>query len=124
MAVAWPANVPDKFEQGSYGSNPQSAIIRTEMSTGYPKVRRRFTAISKYHNGSIIMTTTEKEAFETWFNSIGGYGTEEFTFSNPQDIASTITCRFVIDAGSKPYDVKPDGETGDWVISFDLEELP
>ena len=124
MAVAWPVTVPDKFEKGSYNYDPQGNILRTEMDAGYPKVRRRFTAISKYHTGMLILTTAEKEAFETWFYSTAGYGTEEFTFSNPQDVLSTIIARFVIENNSQPYSIKQDGDTLDWQVTFTIEELP
>lgn len=124
MAVAWPSTVPNKFDKGSYNYEPQSGIITSEMSTGYSKKRRRFTAVSKYHNGSIILTTAEKEDFETWFYSTAGFGTEDFIFPNPQNISVNITARFNNGTGEAPYTLQQDGDTLDWVLSFNLEELP
>lgn len=124
MSVAWPSTVPDTFDQGSYNYEPQSGVITSEMSTGYAKKRRRFTAISKYHSGSIILTTNEMEAFETWFYSIAGYGTEDFTFTDPRNLENTITARFYAGTGEASYTLKPDGDTVDWVLAFTIEELP
>lgn len=124
MAVAWPSTVPDKFDKGSYNYEPQSGVITSEMSTGYAKKRRRFTAISKYHSGSIILKTSEKEDFETWFYSTAGFGTEDFNFTDPQDLSSTIIARFYSGTGESPYTLKPDGDTLDWVLAFTIEELP
>lgn len=124
MAVAWPSSVPECFEKNSYNYRPQNALIRTDMDTGPPKVRRRFTAITKDHSGTIIMDTTEKESFETWFYTTAGFGSEEFTITNPQDDADTITCRFKSGNGEPLYNIKQNGGTLDWEIQFTMEELP
>lgn len=111
-----------------------SGIIRTNMDAGYPKIRRRFTAITSTMSVAFSMTKTQFDAFETWFaNSVTGisYGASKFYFPNPMWIPAgnetendrpNIVVRFKIEG--QPYTVVPDGETRDLIISFSIERMP
>lgn len=125
LPTDWPVELPKGFEADSYGSAPQSGVIRTEMSSGYAKVRRRFTAVITEHSGTMIMT---KEQFETYFVPFFkvtiDYGTIPFDFPNPLDGGDTeIEVRWLVEGGSPPYTWKQHGP-GTVSINFALEELP
>lgn len=123
MAVAWPPTLPKVFEQNSFGETPQTALIRTNMSTGPAKVRRRFTAVSRYWSGTMIMTNAELTAFKTFFETSLVYGSLSVDFPNQYDAgATTVEARF-LDEG-EPYSISPDGGTLDWQVSFRMEVLP
>ena len=122
MAIAW-GLTPRVFIQGSFSDTPQSGVTRTVMATGPAKVRKRFTAISNYWSGTMIMTKTELDAFITYFETTLGFGSLSMDF--PDQYAAgvtTVEARFQ-DEGT-PYSILPDGGTLDWKVSFTVEVLP
>lgn len=120
----WPTQLPQMFEAASYGFAPQSGVIRTSMDTGPDKVRRRFSAVTKVHSGSMIVSKTDLETyFFPFFHTTIVEGTLEFNFQDPLDDLSTIAVRFVTKVGKKPYAYKQ--YTPETVrLAFILEEIP
>lgn len=123
--ATWPATLPQSFEPGGWNYAPQSGVIRTQMDTGYPKVRKRFTAFTNEHSGTMIMSKTLYEGdFLTFFETTIAHGSLSFDFPNQfDDGATTVEVRWYIEGGSRPYSIKQRSpETVE--ISFALEELP
>lgn len=123
MTVAWPSTVPDDFQSSGYGYEAQSGVIRTNMDTGPAKVRRRFTAVTKNHKGSIVMTKTEFATWESWFEVSIAYGSLTFTMTNPLT-GSSMTCRMVVPSSGKAYSFVPESGTDRGVLSLEIEVLP
>jgi len=123
MAEAWSTSVPSSFQQNGFQYSVQPGIIRSDMETGPAKIRRRFTGVAHYYSGSIIMTKAEFETFESWFENTVAFGSLDFTFPDPFNLASNITVRFKIDNNS-PYTAVPEGNSSDLKVSFALEKMP
>lgn len=115
---AWPTSLPDCPQYFNYSSEVQSGIIRD--TSGYVNVRRRFTAVTRYHNMSMILTPTELETFIDFYGSLG-YGSKSFNAPYPADPIQTIKARF--DAG-KGYSLEYYNDTNLFLVSFIWEELP
>ena len=120
----WPSDLPQYFEADSYSYEPGGGIIRTDMETGPPKVRRRFTAVYPIHRGAMIMT---RDQFTTYFQSfvdttVSG-GSTTFDFPYPLDDGDTdIEARFLVLTGQSPYSVVP-FQSDSLMVSFALEEI-
>jgi hypothetical protein len=141
MIVAWPETLPRYVDREGFQYTPNSGIIRTDMDAGIPKVRRRFTAVTKDYQVSMSMSQSQFETFEMFFEnppdhiSLPGimFGSVRFYFPNPiwsagigetEDDRPNIVCRLKIETGGNPYSVSPDGDTVDWKIRFVMEVLP
>lgn len=118
--AAWSSLVPDTFQRDGFSNTLQSGLIRTDMETGNAKQRRRFTATTRTFAGNIIMTTAELAYFETWFDTVVFGGALAFDFPHPVT-GTTTEMRF---KHQDPiYQIDPDGDTGDWRVSFTLEVI-
>ena len=119
----WSSFVPYRFQQGSFSYSQQSGLIRSTTDTGLPKQRRRFTALVKEFSVNIIMTTLEFSYFEAWFNNTIAYGGLPFNFPDPFSGYSTnVIARFK--SADEIYTATPNGDSGDWQVSFTLEVVP
>jgi len=124
-SIDWTSTLPQAYEKGSFSSNLQGNILRTDMDAGLSKVRRLYTAVADDYTGNMVFTGTQKITFEAFFKSSLGYGINTFNFPCPFDSgATTVEVRFKIDTKSSPYTVSPHGETQDWVINLNLEVVP
>ena len=123
MAILWPGTLPQLPLHDGYSKREQSGLIRDEETNAYIGVRRRFTATSKYHDYSMVLTKSQLEIFIDFFENIIGYGSLKFDIRNPVDFGGTMTCRILIGDDS-PYTVNYDENTLDYLINFILEELP
>jgi len=118
MAEAWNTNVPTTFQKPSYDRDRQDGMIRTSMSTGDAKTRRRFTAVTKTHFGEIIMTLSQFNTFESWFENTISFGALTFMFPDPLSGVST-EMRF-----AKPYTFKQHADTQDISVKVAFEVKP
>ena len=122
MAESWPVGVPSSFEASGFGYDADSGILRTDMDSGPPKVRRRFTSVSKNMKGTIIMTQAQFQLWEYWFEDVIAFGALSFVMPDPVH-GSNMTVRIVAGKGSKPYSWTQSGAT-DVALSFTIEKLP
>ena len=115
---SWPSTVPFFKGHGNLSrSGPVDAVIRTNMSAGPAKVRRRFTAAPRNFTGiTPFLTKTQLATFETFFEVTLQMGALSFTATDPLDCTEK-TFRFV---GS--YNVSPSGRA--FRVSAELEILP
>ena len=119
----WPVSLPQSFLQRTYKKSHGSNVIQTKMSVGPPKSRRRATTAVTYHSGSMSMTSSQLDAFETFFWSTIAGGSIDFDFPKPTNLATDIEVYWDND-GDEPYNVSPDGETLDWLVTVKLREIP
>ena len=119
--ATWPATLPQSFEAKSWNTQPNTGVISTNMDAGPVKTRQRFTAVSNFHTGDMIMTKTLYDGdFLTFFNTTIAQGSIEFDFPDPLG-GGTIVVRWV--TGDRPYRVRQFSPT-DIRISFALEQVP
>ena len=119
--MAWPLSLPQN--PSSVTSSPQSVALSTPMSTGYAKVRRRFTKTYSRYDVSYEMTLDQFYTFENYFDFTLGYGVVEFDLPDPMKINEYITCIFIQNEGESPYGVSPIGGSEDLQVTFSVEEL-
>jgi hypothetical protein len=117
----WPITLPTCPQFSGYTNNTQSGLIRdSDESTGVVNVRRRFTAVTRTHNVTFILTRAELDIFFNFYASLG-YGCKSFVAPWPINDGATMKARF--DA-SQGYTVAYHGETELFEVSFVWEELP
>lgn len=121
MTAAWPATVPDTFEASGFAYDSDSGVLRTDMDSGPAKARRRFTSTTKNMKGTIIMTRSQFQTWETWFQDTIFHGSLSFTMTDPVH-GGSMTVRIVGSKGSKPYSWS---QNGVWVsLNLTIEKLP
>lgn len=119
--TVWPVTLPTCAQFMDYYNTMQSGIVRdTSYDSGVIDVRRRFTAVTRFHNVSFIFTRAELVIFFNFYASLG-YGAKSFTAPWPIDDTQTMKARF--DA-SNGYTVNYYEDTELFQVSFVWEELP
>jgi hypothetical protein len=113
MAV-WPVTLPQKFQQDGFVDTEPNTFVKTEMDAGPPKIRRRFTATHRPVSGSMIMTSTQKAALRTFYQT---YGAMPFTFPDP-DSAGTVEMIFMAPPEYVPYAAE------DWNVKLQMAVMP
>ena len=111
----FPIGLPDPISSGYSGSKTK-AFIRTEMESGNPRQRQRFSATNQTRAMSWIFNADEMYIFKTFFEVGINQGTDYFNISlNLGDGFLTYQARF-----TEPYnDSFIDG--GYWSVSGSLE---
>lgn len=89
----WPADLPQSM-QLSLMETHQAGFIRTPMDAGPAKSRKRFTATTRMHTGTMIMDVDQRASFLTFFESTLEMGSLSFYFTDPGD-GNRYTWRFV-----------------------------
>lgn len=120
--INWPSFLPQFIDREGYTRTPRSVLVRTEVSSGPPKVRRRSTARSQTLTVNMVMSKAQLDIFEQFFTQNLGYGALSFNFPEPENPTSTIVVRF--DSSSDTlYSITPDGDTIDFSVALNLEIL-
>lgn len=100
----------------SYAEAVQDPTIRSEMDTGPPKVRRRWTATITTLSASWRVTGEVLENFLAWYRSAISYGTTPFSWTHPRT-GDPVTARLVGPPRWSPAD-------GRWLLELTVEVLP
>lgn len=114
--TAWPASLPQNALMGGYVEEPLDTAIRSGMSYGPDKVRRRTTAVIRRVVIPLRMTTAQVSALETfYYTTIQVSGV--FDWVNHRTLAAAVY-RFLRPPAYQPYG------GGWWLVNLDLEILP
>lgn len=92
-AAAWPSIVPHCFIFDSMSTGVGNGLLASDNDMGPPKVRRRFTAVTRELNGILVMTYDELAALETFVADELVGGSLPFTFSDQRG-GSDLLCIF------------------------------
>ena len=116
--AAWPGTLPQSPLAKSLTETPPNDLIRTGMSVGPDKIRRRSTAGIRRFGMSIFMTKAQVGILDDFILSTLNGGVDTFTWKNHRtDVAATL--RFI----SLPsYRVLGNGDY--YSAGLSLEELP
>ena len=93
----------------------KNAVIRSETDAGPAKQRRRYTVATKDFSGSMVVTESQREKLEAWFDSVIGGGALRFVMKDPQTL-ELAEFRF-----RQPY--KEESLDGKWRITMSLEKM-
>ena len=91
--AAWPATLPQQLLIAGYEESPPDLALRTAMSVGPAKLRRRATAGVRPIAGEMVMTSAQVATLETFYVTTLVSGTLSFTHSHPRTAVSS-TFRF------------------------------
>jgi len=93
--IQYPEGLPLPLRDG-YDFSPVDSKIRTEMITGRARQRRRYLSTPTFSSVRWLMTNTQAQLFESWYEDVLISGVEWFEMSlkTPQGI-QLYRCRFV-----------------------------
>ena len=121
---AYPASLPQNPLVEGFNDTRQKAALRSDMDTGAPKRRKRFTAAIRPLKFPTILNGTQRVTFDTFYKTTLGEGSLSFTIPDPVD-GNTITVFFV--APPKFNIIGASGTaaaTRQWQSIYNLEVLP
>jgi hypothetical protein len=81
--AAWPGNLPAYVNEGGYSEALPDQALESEMDSGPPRVRRRFSTNWRPFGFQMSMTAAQKLAFETFYNDTLFGGTMPFDWVHP-----------------------------------------
>lgn len=116
--IDWPAGLPQRPSWTNYQETPPNLVVRTQMDSGPPKVRRRFTAgVRPFKCGFDVLTATEIATLDDFFLNTTGGGALRFNWIHPRTgVAAEL--RFV----SAPAYTAIGGLS--YSVTMDMEILP
>lgn len=91
--VDWPATLPQYFQQSGYNEGNVDNVIETKMTTGPSKARPKSTEALLPVSGNMLMTTTQKNTFDTFYKTDIAFGALPFNFPDPANNLSTVEAR-------------------------------
>jgi hypothetical protein len=68
----------------------QDILLRTQMDSGPPKIRRRYTGASRYLTCSFVFTFEQAAAFNNWYQGDLGFGSNRFNWITPYSNAPCV----------------------------------
>ena len=117
--ATWPGSsvLPQVMEYNSYTETMPNNVLRTKMGVGPPKLRRRATAAIRPLSGTMVLTSTQVVALDTFYTSTLNDGVTSFDWTRPRATA-TASFRF---REPPTYVAIADNL---WRVKLSLEELP
>lgn len=120
--VDWPASLVDvKMLQGATDQR-QGAKIRSEVDTGPPIVRQRYTTAIRHVDIPIDMSAAERVIFEDFYHDDLNEGVIRFTWTDPID-GSSVAMRFRSIEAPK-FTMVGGGDQKRFTATFEMEILP
>lgn len=113
----WPAEMPT-VRPGGYQEQPQSQILRSDMETGPPKTRRRFTAGIRPVTAQYVVDDAQLQTFEVFFENEIAAGALSFAWTHPRT-ENQVSAKIV-----PPYQVEPVNGGLWWLLSLTIEIQP
>lgn len=120
--VAWPGSLP-QYAYLPVSETRQSATLRSNMESGPPKVRRRFTAAMRHLDFDMAFDGTQKATFDTFFNTTLSEGAVSFDFPDPVS-GNTIGVRFREPVSWQQTQTGATSAERSWRGKMKLEVLP
>lgn len=118
MAVVWPSNLPQSPQWREYGETQQQNSIRTDLDAGPPKTRLRFTAVSRFYEIKLNLTSSEVDVLIDFYNNDCNFGNTVFEWKDFRNGTLGIEYRFLAIPN-----YKADSPT-DYNTTFRVERLP
>lgn len=112
--AAWPSSLPQYPLATQFSEVSRGGLIVTEMDAGPPKRRRRYTAEMTRFNYGLVLTETQVNTLETFWETTLSMGVDAFDWVHPRT-KSAASLAFV----TRPTYV-PAG-AGYWTAQFNLD---
>lgn len=117
----WPSTLPPLRLPVQQSSQDQT--LRTSMDAGPQKVRRRFTASSRYYTIPLRLTGADRQTLDTFFNDTLKGGSLEFDMIDPTT-DQTEQFRFMGPISARMVRGSDDPDKRLYDIQLNLERLP
>lgn len=91
--ATWPVTLPSLAVGADLSQ--QDGVIRSPMDAGPSKVRRRFTSTVRYLSGTMVLTSAQKAALDTFFNTTVAGGALAFEYDDPTNGFAGVAARFM-----------------------------
>jgi hypothetical protein len=101
VTAAWPGTLPDTALMEGLIYAPMDQSVSTQMETGPPKRRRRFSTDVIPVQVPLILTGTELTAFLAFYNTTLDGGSAPFTWKDPR-LDTTVTFQFTAAPAWRP----------------------
>lgn len=118
---SWPTSLPEF--QIPLQIRRQDGTIRTSMDSGPDKVRRRFSAISKYFSIAMNMDGSELGTLDSFYDTTLQGGSLSFDMNDPQTGVSA-SFRFTEPPQATQRVGNSNTDKRLWDITLTLEKLP
>jgi hypothetical protein len=105
-----------------YGEKPESAVLRTEMESGFAKQAKIRSLVPVFRPVIMDYSNDEYTTFKTWFKDTLARGTNWFEWTDPQDGASKQARIVRGEIESRSYNAT-EGDELRWEVSFLLETM-
>lgn len=119
MAILWPSTLPSAPLYEGYAESAPNTTLRSSMSTGPAKVRRKSSAIPWTFTVPMHMDDSQVSEFETFVYETLYGGSLRFEFEHPRK-NSTVELRIL--GNESLFQVAPHGS--DWLVTFTVEVMP
>lgn len=116
--VAWPASLPQYVLASGYSEKPPESTVRTEMTSGRPKYRRRQTAAVRPIQCQVRLTYTQRATLDAFYLTGTKGGTLPFDWAHPVS-RDPVEMMF-----AAPPTYSPAANAAHIVASLSLEILP
>lgn len=113
--ITWPTTIPKILRLEGLSGQRKSGVVRTNMDAGPQKARRRYTVATKEFTGSVVLTESQRQTLENWYDVVLGGGVLRFVMKDPQTLQEA-EFRFLEDYTEESSD-------GLWIISMKLEKM-
>lgn len=119
----WPlSSLPATPLDGSYSDQPLPNFVDDPAEIGAPRRRARFTRTLRRFSFRYMLSTTQKDALETFYYTTTGGGVTSFNWTHP-DTATVYAVRFASDGFRIAHRTGAE-EVGDyWDADIALEEI-
>jgi hypothetical protein len=117
-SVSWPLSLPQFVLAAGYGESPPNTVIRTEMSAGPAKVRRRSTAGVRPIACQVRLSHAQRAILDAFFVDDTKSGSLAFDWLHPITRAP-VEARFV-----EPPAYSVSGSSVHVIAALSLEILP
>jgi len=113
--IFWPEGLPNTLLMEGLAGKRSSNVIRTQMDAGPKKVRRRYTASTKYFTGKLLLDAGQLSELEQFYRAVLADGVLRFNFIDPQTL-ETGEFRFT-------EDYSENSTNGMFEVTLSLERL-
>ena len=120
---SWPSGIPHTPLAESYSFEPVPQAISTQMDSGPPKRRRRFSVAYGTHSMSFILTGSQRATFQTFYLTTIAGGSLAFTgLADPTD-GTAATFQFANGGDPRWAALRPDASIAArrWLLTITLE---
>lgn len=118
MSTKWPAALPQAMLIAGYSSSRPAVTLRTPPEKGPQIMRRRGKAGVAPFAGSMVMTLSQRNALDVFFDVTLAGGAKVFTLPAQDGTADIWFCRFV----GPPEEEQLTGTH--WRVEVALERMP